>query len=108
MRRFRAPSSGLDKFFAAPFSVGYITSMSGFDLRQAQLQHCARIRYEVERPAVVRHHRHCHRRPGPDRPLATATATIFGFSSKVKAGLDGARSTIIDGARFCLAIYLLF
>src|SRR5271155_2878377 len=36
MRRFRAPLSGLDKFFAAQFSAGYITSMSGFDLRQAQ------------------------------------------------------------------------
>ena len=36
MRRFLAPSSGLDKFFAAQFSAGYITSMSGFDLRQAQ------------------------------------------------------------------------
>jgi hypothetical protein len=36
MRRFRAPSSGLDKFFAAQFSAGYITNMSGFDLRQAQ------------------------------------------------------------------------
>jgi transposase InsO family protein len=36
MRRFRAASSGLDKFFAAQFSVGYITNMSGFDLRQAQ------------------------------------------------------------------------
>src|ERR1700686_3402979 len=35
MRRFRAPSSGLDKFFAAQFSAGYITNMSGFDLRQA-------------------------------------------------------------------------
>src|ERR1039458_7313293 len=38
MRRFRAPSSGLDKFFAAQFSAGHITSMSGFDLRQAQGQ----------------------------------------------------------------------
>jgi hypothetical protein len=38
MRRFRAPSSGLDKFFAAQFSAGYITNMSGFDLRQGQLQ----------------------------------------------------------------------
>jgi hypothetical protein len=40
MRRFRAPSSGLDKFFAAQFSAGYITSMSGFDLRQAQVKRC--------------------------------------------------------------------
>jgi hypothetical protein len=38
MRRYRAPSSGLDKFFAAQFSAGYITSMSGFDLRQAQVR----------------------------------------------------------------------
>ena len=41
MRQSRAPSSGLDKFFAAQFSAGYITSMSGFDLRQAQ--HTANI-----------------------------------------------------------------
>jgi hypothetical protein len=40
MRRFLAPSSGLDKFFAAQFSAGYITSMSGFDLRQAQVKRC--------------------------------------------------------------------
>ena len=38
MRRFRVPSSRLDKFFAAQFSAGYITSMSGFDLRQAQAE----------------------------------------------------------------------
>jgi hypothetical protein len=38
MRRSRAPSSGLDKFFAAQFSAGYITNMSGFDLRQAQVK----------------------------------------------------------------------
>ena len=37
MRRFLAPSSGLDKFFAAQFSAGYITNMFGFDLRQAQV-----------------------------------------------------------------------
>jgi hypothetical protein len=37
MRRFLASSSGLDKFFAAQFSAGYITNMSGFDLRQAQV-----------------------------------------------------------------------
>ena len=35
MRRSRAPSSGLDKFFAAQFSAGYITNMFEFDLRQA-------------------------------------------------------------------------
>jgi len=39
MRRFLAPSSGLDKFFAAQFSAGYITNMSGFDLRQAQVRY---------------------------------------------------------------------
>jgi hypothetical protein len=33
------------------------------------------IRYEVERPAIIRRHRLRHRRPGPDRPLAAATAT---------------------------------
>lgn len=32
------------------------------------------IRYEVKRPAAVRRHRHHRRRPGPDRPLAPATA----------------------------------
>jgi hypothetical protein len=36
MRRFRAPSSGVDKFFAAQFLAAYITNMSGFDLRQGQ------------------------------------------------------------------------
>ena len=30
---------------------------------------------EVERPALVRSLRHCHRRPRPDRPFAAATAT---------------------------------
>jgi hypothetical protein len=38
MRQFRAPSSGLDKSFAAQFWAGYITNMSGFDLRQAHLK----------------------------------------------------------------------
>jgi hypothetical protein len=32
------------------------------------------IRHKVERPPVVRRHRNQHRRPGPDRPLAAATA----------------------------------
>src|SRR3981081_403796 len=32
------------------------------------------VRYEVERPAVVGRHRNQHRRPGPDRALAPATA----------------------------------
>jgi hypothetical protein len=32
------------------------------------------VRHEVERPAVVGRHRNHHRRPGPDRPLATAMA----------------------------------
>jgi len=36
MRQSRAPLSGLDKFFAAQFSAGCITSMSELDLRQAQ------------------------------------------------------------------------
>jgi hypothetical protein len=44
MRRFLAPSSGLDKFFAAQFSAGYITNMSGFDLRQAQHIGLSRLR----------------------------------------------------------------
>jgi hypothetical protein len=39
MRRFCAPSSGLDKFFAAQFSVGYITNMSRVDLRQPRAHH---------------------------------------------------------------------
>ena len=33
------------------------------------------IRDEVERPALVRCHRHRHRRSSPDRPLAAASAT---------------------------------
>jgi hypothetical protein len=52
MRRFRAPSSGLDKFFAAQFSAGYITSMSGFDLRQAQVERCDAPR-RVALPTVM-------------------------------------------------------
>jgi hypothetical protein len=31
MRRFLAPSSGLDRFFVAQFSAGYTTNISGFD-----------------------------------------------------------------------------
>ena len=38
MRRSRAPLRGQGVFFATPFSAGSITSMSGFDLRQAQVQ----------------------------------------------------------------------
>jgi hypothetical protein len=54
MRRFRAPSSGLDKFFAAQFSAGYITNMSGFDLRQAQPTHPqdASARSVCQKPSV--------------------------------------------------------
>src|SRR5260370_2176010 len=37
IRRSRAPSSGPGTFFAAPFSAGCTTNISGFDLRQAQL-----------------------------------------------------------------------
>jgi hypothetical protein len=37
MHRFRAPSIAPGTFFAAQFSAGYTTNMSGFDLRQAQL-----------------------------------------------------------------------
>jgi putative tryptophan/tyrosine transport system substrate-binding protein len=36
IRRSRAPSSGPGTFFAAQFSAGYTTNISGFDLRQAQ------------------------------------------------------------------------
>src|ERR1700738_543074 len=36
MRRSRAPSNGLGRFFAAQFSAGCTTNMSGFDCRQAQ------------------------------------------------------------------------
>ncbi len=32
----RAPSNGLDAYFVAQFSAGYITNMFGFDLRQGQ------------------------------------------------------------------------
>src|ERR1700738_4937164 len=35
MRRSRAPSNGLGRFFAAQFSAGCTTNMSGFDCRQA-------------------------------------------------------------------------
>jgi hypothetical protein len=52
MRRFRAPSSGLDKFFAAQFLAGYITSMSGFDLRQAQRSNLAGAMSAVQRAAA--------------------------------------------------------
>jgi hypothetical protein len=37
MRQSRAPLRGQAVFFAAQFSAGYITSMPGFDLRQAQV-----------------------------------------------------------------------
>jgi hypothetical protein len=40
MRQSRAPLRGQGVFFAAQFSVGYITNMSGFDLRQAQAACC--------------------------------------------------------------------
>jgi hypothetical protein len=36
MRRSPAPSSSPGTFFAAQFSAGYTTNMSGFDLRQTQ------------------------------------------------------------------------
>jgi hypothetical protein len=36
MHRSRAPSIALGTFFVAQFSAGYITNMSGFDLRQTQ------------------------------------------------------------------------
>ena len=36
MHRSRAPLIAPDTFFAAQFSAGYTTNMSGFDLRQAQ------------------------------------------------------------------------
>jgi hypothetical protein len=35
MHRFRVPSIAPGTFFAAQFSAGYTTNMSGFDLRQA-------------------------------------------------------------------------
>src|ERR1700730_7966543 len=38
MRRSRAPSNGLGRFFAAQFSAGCTTNMPGFDFRQAQGQ----------------------------------------------------------------------
>jgi hypothetical protein len=37
MRRSPAPSNWPDTFFAAQFSAGYTTNISGFDLRQAQV-----------------------------------------------------------------------
>jgi len=38
IRRSRAPSSGPGTFFAAQFSAGCTTNISGFDLRQAQVR----------------------------------------------------------------------
>src|SRR4029077_14383034 len=40
MRRSRAPSKGLGRFFAAQFSAGCTTNMSGFDFRQAHRYVC--------------------------------------------------------------------
>jgi hypothetical protein len=37
MRRSRAPSNGLGRFFAAQFSAGCTTNMSGSDCRQVQV-----------------------------------------------------------------------
>src|SRR5712671_5725337 len=37
MRRSRVPSNGPGRFFAAQFSAGCTTNMSGFDFRQAQV-----------------------------------------------------------------------
>ena len=37
MHRSRAPLRGQGVFSAAQFSAGYITNISGFDLRQAQV-----------------------------------------------------------------------
>jgi hypothetical protein len=45
MRRYRAPLSGPDTFFAVRSWAGCITNMSGFDLRQAQ---GARIEFSVK------------------------------------------------------------
>jgi transposase InsO family protein len=38
MRRSRVPSNGPGRFFAAQFSAGCTTNMSGFDFRQAQVR----------------------------------------------------------------------
>jgi hypothetical protein len=45
MHRSRAPSIALGTFFVAQFSVGYITNMSGFDLRQAHEAKTARMKH---------------------------------------------------------------
>ena len=57
MRRSRAPSNGLGRFFAVQFSAGCTTNMSGFDFRQARpclrRSHdgpSARMRYVTDRP----------------------------------------------------------
>src|SRR5258708_2720479 len=43
IRRSRAPSSGPGTFFAAQFSAGCTTNISGFDLRQAQVVNYASL-----------------------------------------------------------------
>src|SRR5712675_2315377 len=49
IRRSRAPSSGPGTFFAAQFSAGCTTNISGFDLRQAQARR--KPRQTTARPA---------------------------------------------------------
>ena len=62
MRRYRAPLCGPDIFFAAPSWAGYITNMSGFDLRQGQagqeaLKPAGRSFDDPAIPGAVRLHR---------------------------------------------------
>src|ERR1700724_3611487 len=50
MRRSRAPSNGLGGFFAAQFSAGCTTNMSGFDCRQAQARRMVVVFHSPELP----------------------------------------------------------
>ena len=43
MRRSRTPLRGQGTLFAAQFSAGYTTNISGFDLRQAQGSLAAKV-----------------------------------------------------------------
>ena len=55
MRRSRAPSNGLGRFFAAQFSAGCTTNMSGFDCRQAQrAKHQTKQRYNTGQGLTLR------------------------------------------------------
>jgi hypothetical protein len=108
MRRFLAPSSGLDKSFAAQFSAGYITNMSGFDLRQAQRLHAsgrAYLAFADERPQLFRlmfASDLFNARP-LDTMLIKAAGTCYQvFESLVAATLDDPDDNMIKAATIAL------